>query len=286
MLLIDYALKYVAAHLPVLPLCWPDFSGKCACGRNHQDKSIGKVPLLEHGLTDATLSITKAKEYWTRWPTANIGIAIPHGYFVLDVDVGHNGFDSLSRIQRELDFDLTPTWLVTTGSGGQHYWYKTSKHIRNTTRLAGYEGLDIRGWGGYCVVPSSLHRSGHRYEVSPVWDGDIVIAPPELIDLCLKPIDIVRHYQTPIDTTRYLEGQRNDALTRDAGAMRRRGLSEEAIYAALQVTNQERCQPALPDSDIRTISKSVSRYPPAEVRGERRAGEPKAEDKPKFKGGI
>ena len=268
----EIALKYVADGLPVLPLCWPDRNGACGCGRNHQDRSIGKVPLLEHGLSDAALSKSKVIEYWTRYPKANIGISIPLGLFVLDVDVEHNGFQSLARAQADLDFELTATWLVTTGGGGHHYWYKTDKPIRNTTRLAGYEGLDIRGVGGYVVAPPSLHRSGYRYQVSDVWDGLITQAPAKLIALCLKPKIIGTPSQK--DGTTYLEGQRNDTLTRDAGAMRRRGLSEEAIYAALQVTNQQRCSPPLSDNEVRQITQSVSRY------------EPKQEGKPHFTGMV
>lgn len=275
--MLEHALKYVADGFPVLPLCWPDLKGNCACGRGHTGRAIGKVPLTPNGLKDAALSASKVREYWKRWPQANIGIAIPPGYFVLDVDVEHNGFDSLAILQVKEDFDLPSTWLVTTGSGGNHLWYKTTQPIRNTARLAGYDGLDIRGIGGYCVAPPSLHANGLRYETSPVWPGPIVQAPDKLIKLCLKP---VLHQQGVKDTighddhTPYLEGQRNDALTRDAGAMRRRGLSGEAIYAALQVTNEERCQPPLPDEDIKTIARSISRY------------NPEPEGKPQFRGGI
>lgn len=273
MTLIETALKYIADGFPVIPLCWPDALGNCGCGRNHQDKAIGKVPLVEHGLKDATITQQGVRDYWRRWSKANIGIVIPSGVFVLDIDVEHNGFESLAKMEREHNFDLTQTWLVTTGGGGQHYYYKTDKPIRNTARMAGYDGMDIRGTGGYVVAPPSLHRSGERYKVSPVWDGPITLSPAKLIDLCLKPITTPLSPNKGEGTTIYLEGQRNDTLTRDAGAMRRRGLSEEAIYAALQVTNQERCQPPLPDSEIRLISKSIGRYAPDSP-------------KPKFKAGI
>lgn len=253
--MIDSALKYVSDRLPVLPLCWPD-DGACGCGRNHKDKSIGKVPLLENGLTEAAVSETKVKEYWGRWPSANIGIAIPPGLFVLDVDISHNGFESLGLLQESIG-ELPQTWLITTGGGGQHYYYKTSKTIRNTTKLGGYEGLDIRGIGGYVVAPPSWHKSGERYEVSK-WNGGITLAPESLIELCLsRPTVELTGDGQPI-----AEGSRNDTLTRDAGAMRRRGLSEGAIYAALQITSQERCQPPLDDEEIRIIAKSVTRYPP------------------------
>ena len=266
MALLENALKYVAQGLPVFPLCYPDNNGNCGCGRNHQGRDIGKVPLTPNGLTDATIEADRVRRYWTR-SNANIGIAIPPGFLVLDVDIDHNGFESLGQLQNDHGFDLAPTWLVTTGSGGQHYWYKTDKPIRNTTRLAGYEGLDIRGLGGYVVVPPSLHRSGHYYETSPVWDGPITEAPQKLTQLCNTRQAIAF---SPGETI--TEGVRNDTLARDAGAMRRRGLSEKAIYAALQVTNQERCQPPLAEDEVKIIAKSIGRYTPEASTSRKRQG--------------
>mgnify|MGYP001586499620 FL=1 len=272
--MIDYALKYIAAGFPVIPLCWP-ISGQCACGRGHVERAIGKVPLTEHGLKDATLTQQGVKEYWGRWPKANIGVVIPPGYFVLDLDVEHNGFESIGRLQQTENFELTPTLMITTGSGGQHYWYKTSQTIRNTARLVGYGGLDIRGQGGYVVAPPSIHRNGLSYQIPPVWDGPITEAPAKLVELCLRPAAIPASISQQGNIL-YLEGQRNDRLSRDAGAMRRRGLSEEAIYAALQVVNQEQCQPPLAESEVRNISKSISRYAP----------QPQQEGRPRFRGAI
>jgi putative DNA primase/helicase len=177
------------------------------------------------------------------------------------VDIAHRGLESLEALQTKYDI-LPPTWLVTTGTGGQHYWYKTNKPIRNTTRLGGFSGLDIRGEGGYVIAPPSMHKSGNRYETSLVWSGPITLAPDWLVKLCLTRQSIPstpEEKNTPIP-----EGQRNDALTRDAGAMRRRGLSEQAIAAALLIENRERCQPPLEEIEVLQIAKSVCRYAPEE----------------------
>jgi hypothetical protein len=58
------------------------------------------------------------------------------------------------------------------------------------------------------------------------------------------------------------DGQRNVSLTSLAGTMRRRGMSQEAIEAALLAENA-RCIPSLPKSEVLTIARSVSRYEPA-----------------------
>ena len=60
------------------------------------------------------------------------------------------------------------------------------------------------------------------------------------------------------------EGQRNGALVQMAGAMRRRGMGEAAINAALREVNRARCRPPLADAEVDAIAASVSRYDPAD----------------------
>jgi len=58
------------------------------------------------------------------------------------------------------------------------------------------------------------------------------------------------------------EGSRNAHLLSLAGSMRRKGLGEEAIRAALVAENGSRCQPPLPEREVAAIAKSVARYAP------------------------
>ena len=253
--MIDYALAYVKAGFPVFPCCWPGFNGNCACGGKHEPKNTGKVPLTAHGLKDATLTIQGVREYWTKWPKANIGIAVPKGYFVLDIDVLKDGYASLEQMQMKYDA-IPETLQITTGTGGAHFWYKTPREIRNTAQLAGYQGIDVRGWGGYVIAPPSVHRNGIAYQKSPVWDGEITLAPDWLIELCSK-----RDNSTSTQG-RLTEGVRNDTLTRIAGGMRRNGMSPDAIHAALKVHNDQQGNPPLSDTELWQIAKSIGRYAP------------------------
>jgi putative DNA primase/helicase len=63
------------------------------------------------------------------------------------------------------------------------------------------------------------------------------------------------------------EGARNSTLTSLAGTMRCRGMSRDAIMAALAEENQRRCVPPLPPDEVQRIADSVSRYAPAEATG-------------------
>lgn len=59
-------------------------------------------------------------------------------------------------------------------------------------------------------------------------------------------------------------GGRDNTLASLAGTMRRRGMSEPAILAALSVENASRCKPPLPAADVERIARSVARYEPSD----------------------
>ncbi|CAN5863481.1 hypothetical protein BH24CHL4_BH24CHL4_19540 [soil metagenome] len=58
---------------------------------------------------------------------------------------------------------------------------------------------------------------------------------------------------------------RNDALTREAGRLRRIGWEADEMFGALTVFNQSRCDPPLADAEVRKIANSVARYAPGET---------------------
>jgi putative DNA primase/helicase len=60
-----------------------------------------------------------------------------------------------------------------------------------------------------------------------------------------------------------LESKRNTTLASIAGSMRRVNMSEQAIDAALQEVNQQRCQPPLDRLEVSGIAESIAKYPPA-----------------------
>ncbi len=61
--------------------------------------------------------------------------------------------------------------------------------------------------------------------------------------------------------------KRNNTLTSLAGSMRRQGMTESEIVAALRTVNRERCRPPLGEPEVKRIAKSVSRYEPAAAAG-------------------
>ncbi|PYR33175.1 MAG: hypothetical protein DMF90_21760, partial [Acidobacteria bacterium] len=71
--------------------------------------------------------------------------------------------------------------------------------------------------------------------------------------------------QADDDGQKILKGNRNARLTSLAGTMRRRGMGEAAIAAALLETNAAQCDPPLDEAEIRRIAASVARYEAAEA---------------------
>lgn len=120
--------------------------------------------------------------------------------------------------------------------------------------------MDIRGDGGYVVAAPSLHLSGQRY----AWKGEGIGEVAELPDAPDWLIELMhRRPAARIDTSDSIpDGRRNADLTSFAGTMRRRGMQENEILAALLEINSSRCDPPLGENEVRAIAKSVAGYLP------------------------
>jgi replicative DNA helicase len=224
----------------------------------------GKTPATEHGFQDATIDLTQINDWIARFPNCNLGIATGNtsGFFVLDIDAVHGGEESFNAITTKYG-QIPPTPISHTGGGGRHILFKTNgMDIRNTASKIG-QGIDSRGQGGYIAAPNSIHPSGKPY----AWDttyapSKVAISNPPawVLDLLTEKKETPQ-IQTMTDGA-YIAGQRNSALTSQAGAMRRRGMAEEAIFVALNVENLNKCVPPLSEKEVQMIAKSVTRYDP------------------------
>ncbi len=124
------------------------------------------MPLVEHGLHDATVDAGVIRHWWARWPTANIGIRTGVCFDVLDVD-GDDGVEELGRLLRAAHGhdDEETLWLpegpiAFTPRNGVHV-YVAPTGLGSRTRFR--PGLDWRGRGGYVIVPPSIGANGKPY---------------------------------------------------------------------------------------------------------------------------
>lgn len=162
------ALKYAAHGWAVFP-----------CGRD-------KKPLVKCWPKVATTDTEQIREWWAKWPGASIGCPTGPGLgaWVLDVDLPE-GPSTLDTLESKCA-PLPVTMEQKTGGGGRQLFFvwPESREVRNTAGERGKlgRGLDVRGAGGYVILPPSSHPSGGIYE----WTGKrmaLAGAPQWLLDL-------------------------------------------------------------------------------------------------------
>jgi len=251
------ALAYAARGWRVLPLHTPQPGGGCSC-RDRACASPGKHPRTMHGLRDATTDEEAIRRWWRMWPDANVGIATGDGLAVLDVDPRNDGDASLADLEDR--YGEIRTLIARTGGGGLHLYLAAPGDLR--TRPGFLPGLDLKAAGGYVVAPPSLHASGRRYEWVPDYPEEPQPMPGWLLDLVQERARVNGNGAAPPADDIIPEGRRNETLTSLAGTMRRRGMEEPEILAALREVNARRCRPPLPDDEVAAIARSVARYAP------------------------
>jgi hypothetical protein len=162
--MLDWALAYASAGYPVFPV-HTIRNGACSCGGIAGCKP-GKHPvgrLAPRGLLDATIDAHVIIGRWHQMPDANIGVPTGRvsGLVGLDVD-GVDGNAALAALEREHG-RLPPTRSVETGKG-QHLHFTYPKNVFKVKSVSNQNlKLDVRGDGGYLIMPPSIHANGRGY---------------------------------------------------------------------------------------------------------------------------
>jgi putative DNA primase/helicase len=160
--LCDEALAFAACGWPVFP-----------CSPNDKRPLVGESTpgKGDAGLYRATCAAAEIRAWWQRWPDAMIAAATgaPIGAFVVDLDPkgGVAAGDLLEQLRLRCGGQLPPCPIARTPRGGLHLYYAipTGIEIGNRTNILGaHKGdamIDIRGTGGYVILPPSIRR-GHK----------------------------------------------------------------------------------------------------------------------------
>lgn len=244
----EWALKYAEMGLYVFPL----IPGQ-------------KDPATAHGFKDSSNDKAQIEKWWGGCPDYNIGLAtgIEYGCLVvIDLDRNHregeDGYETLKDWQRERGGELPETWTSITGQGGYHLVYVDDEP--HGSRRGLYEGVDVKGEGGYIVAPPSIHpATGKRYE----WEqgpGDCKIARADsrVKEFLLGPMPEGKRAFTLPETIP--EGGRTDAMIRLIGSLRAKDLTNEAITVAVQAENEARCVPPLTEQELeKTVFPALNR---------------------------
>src|SRR6185295_16359455 len=94
---------YASRGREVIPIWWAE-NGTCACPVGDSCRSPAKHPLTIHGVQNASASEHQIRDWWQRWPRANVAIATGgrSGFIVIDIDPRHGGDDSLAQCQSQI----------------------------------------------------------------------------------------------------------------------------------------------------------------------------------------
>jgi hypothetical protein len=232
-----------------------------------------KVPRLKGGYKSATTNQAAIAKLWADYPTANVGIATGEksGLLVVDVDPRHGGEATMRQWQSSGWLpDDTPR--ARSAHGGWHFYFRLPEKLKNAPSKRVADGVDIKANGGYIVAPPSKLADGGQYSWEvPLSQEALREPPPGLTEFLAETLWARKRPaagQAPppaqgrndAELLPIPEGSRNMELTRLAGKLRADGLSVKAIQAALQVVNQERCQPPLPEDEVQRIAQSIGRY--------------------------
>jgi hypothetical protein len=210
----------------------------------------------------------RARECFEReYPGVNVGIACgASGLAVIDCDERNGGRDSFDALCNEIGCD----WFggcprVTTPSNGFHLYFKDSALTRKRRKTILGPGLDLLSGGLGVIAPPSTRTDGSYRRVGGFPES---FSPPPFPAALLESITAKVSDSTPKHKlTREMPsvipgGQRNATLTSLAGRLLCTigPVSEEELFGHLRMMNDSRCQPLLPEDEVRAIAHSVISY--------------------------
>jgi hypothetical protein len=194
---------------------------------------------------------------WAHWGAeCNLGVVLgPSGLVVADADTE----EAVTRLMELLE-GCSRTPAVRTGSGKLHVYFRAGEGLTPASR----DGLELRAGTQLLVLPPSEHPDTgepYRWLVEPE-DAELADVPTTVLAYFAEKASSNGAAATPIGDVIPI-GQIDTTLTSLAGTMRRRGMGEDAIYAAL-VATLDRCEPGHThtEADCRRIAHSIAKKPP------------------------
>ena len=219
-------------------------------------RARGKGPLTEHGLHDATLDAELLSRWWARWPDANLGLAVPAGYVVVDVD-GPEGWAAL----RGAGLDLPATARQQTGRGlhHEHHLYRLPDGVELRNGVGVLPHVDVRAAGGYIVVAPSVTEHPYVWLTPPLREN-IADAPSWLLARVGRAgAGVARASGEWGSLVREVPaGRRNATLASVAGHLLRRHVDPEVALALVLAFNAARCRPPLAADEVVVILNSIA----------------------------
>jgi hypothetical protein len=135
-----------------------------------------KTPRVRAWETTASRSPFDIAVKWDVSPESLPGLPVgAHGLIVIDADRkvgGTDGVLAFTQLCAEHHIDLSGAFVVETPTGGGlHFYFKTDLPYSNSKGTLP-DGIDVRGIGGYVIVPGATLPDGRSYKVvGGSWDS-------------------------------------------------------------------------------------------------------------------
>lgn len=247
-----------------------------------------KEPVTKSGLNDWTDNPGQIDVWWGQGehagkcgnPSYNIGMAcgqVSGGIIAIDLDCHSDEANGLHFLRDwEVEHGKLPeTWTQITGSGGKQLFYRAGQDIRNSAN--GEIGVDVRGNGGYVVLPPSLHPCGDCYEwsISPD-DMDVADADDKVYDFIRavsktkKRGDGWNSEKTGIPSE--ITENRNETLFSLGRSFLSRGTGHDEVATLIRSLNATICRPPLPEVEVEKLIGSINSKEPGNAERDARNG--------------
>ena len=275
----EAALSYARRGVPVFPVHYLTEDGVCSCGGPNINPRCkpAKHPITPSGHKSAMTDPEVVGAWWTKDREANIGMptGADTGVLVLDGD-GEEGVRTLA--ERGYPEDAP---RVQTGSGGLHLYFAyprgPEEEIRNSVRSA--PGLDVRGKGGYVLLPPSRNTDG-PYWWELAWEGKCydLPEPPQWFLALIREGGGEGAPEERFDISRALagvrEGERDDTLWKLAckllGADVPQDVAERMVCEAAS-----NCEPPFEEEKaLEKVSRAYRTYEPGSSEAKSGVGKP------------
>jgi hypothetical protein len=218
------------------------------------------------GFYDATLDAEQIKAWWTKYPTANVGIACgASDLYVADCDHGLNSEEDFHAWR--MRNNLPVTYTVRTGrrtSYAVQMYFRGAMECNGKWELDGCSG-EIRSAGGLVMSVGNIHPdTGESYQILV----DAPLAPrPAIIQQAVQQAKVKRPTAPgePLPMLGKGDGRHPLMMTK-LGKAHQAGFSEQEAIGILMALNDERFSDPIPLDEIeQTVRSCYARWEPTET---------------------
>jgi hypothetical protein len=220
-----------------------------------------KKPLIKwEAYQKQKASPDEIKNWWVKWPDANIGIVtgMISNLAVIDVDTE----EGKEAIQGYIPESLIMPVCSTPKSGQHMYFTCPDEKLTNNARVV--PGCDLRANGGYVVCPPSDNGNGQAYAflkgLSP-FEIDRPALPEAYLSFiknasCINTCSCIKGGMGGDEKPLFIEGHRNEDLFHIAHCLTKGSAKRYEAEQVLKIIAKN-CIPPYPEKEIETIIQSA-----------------------------